>query len=693
MSRREFVLTRDLALVCLGLGLTAGMARAQAISVQLNTRGEAWVRRDAAIELVVQPMPAASEGRLAIVLGTTDMTDLFRATPTGLAYRPELIPLPPGESELVVYLVSPLGVWTEIARLPLRVLRAGGFETITVTPRVDVLLKGQVAEGHRPDSNRPPRSTFQDLGLQIDFQGALTRSGLRFEPRVNVVGSSYENEALRFGELGSDAPRADLSSYQLRLSRGNGFAALGHLMWGDQKQLIYQFQSRGLQLHLPLGGRADVTFSALNGTQIVGWDNISGIEEADHRLLVGDLGFELVRRPGGLRFDGYWLDGSLLPRSGFSQVFVSDREDSRGLGFRLAASTPNQRLRLETGWARSRFTNPPDPFLAQGLSLVPVEPETRDARYAELTLGMLQRTLPKAGPASLNLTLRHGHIEPQYRSIGALLQADRDDNTAELQALVGAASAQATYTSGHDNLDDIASIITTQTRRATLNLMLPFGPLVSPAAPRAWLPSLTYTLDRTHQYGDSVPPNGDFTAPFVPDQASLNQLASLDWTAGRWRFGLRLGGSNQDNRQPGRERADLDVDTRGVALGVAPAVGLDLSLEAARELSHNREFGQETETRRYGLNASWRSPKAWSVTALVSRSESDDDPRTRTQESWGGDGQIAWRFERKHGERHGTSGQIFLRYLAQSNLSRDALFGGVDQSNWSLSSGLSVSLF
>ncbi len=672
----------------------AASAHAQAITVQLDLRGESSLRRDSSFELVVLPLPKPDEGRLAMVLGAVDVTDLFRTTATGFAYRPELMPLPLGDSELVVYLATAQGEWRELARLPLKTLQTGGFESVTMTPRLDLNLRGQLDEGHDPESNAPQRSSFQDLNVQLDFSGSLGRSGWSFEPRANVIGVTNQPEALRFGQEGEEAPKADLSAYSLKLGRGSGFALLGGVQVGEHRFLAQQFGSRGLQLRLPLGARVDATLAAASGTQIVGFDNLTGLERSEHQLLIGTFGFELLKRASGLRLEASYLDGSLQPESSFNQGSVTDAEESRGYGLRLLGSTPSQRLRFEGGWARSEFENPADPFLFQGADVVAVEPETRAARYAELNAGLLQRTLANGGALSFDLALRHSRVDPQYRTIAAFLQADREENTAELRSQIGPASVQLTHSRAEDNLDDIRSLLTTKTQRSSANLALPIGQLVKSEELRPWLPALTYTFDRTHQFGVGVPLQGSFNLSFIPDQVSLNQLASLDWSFPRLRVGLRLGESDQDNRQVGRENADLGVRTAGLALGASPHADLDLTLEASRELSDNREFAQENETVRYAGSCNWRITPFWTATATASKTDSEDHPLTRTSSSWNGDAQIAWRFEKKRGERHGLSGQLFLRFLEQSIDGRDLQFDSSNQSSsWNLTSGLTLSLF
>src|SRR5215471_6871850 len=69
-----------------------------------------------------RPLPAA-EGRLAVLIGQTDISNLL--TPTGdsdsLSYLPRILPLPAGESPVKVFLVTPSEEWRELTQLTLRV--------------------------------------------------------------------------------------------------------------------------------------------------------------------------------------------------------------------------------------------------------------------------------------------------------------------------------------------------------------------------------------------------------------------------------------------------------------------------------------------------------------------------------------------------------------------------------------------
>src|SRR5438128_1856840 len=80
------------------------------------------VKPDERIELELNRSLRTAEGRLAVFIGTTDVTSLFaRVGPENrrLRYNAKVWRLPLGESEMIVYLVSPENEWREAARFML----------------------------------------------------------------------------------------------------------------------------------------------------------------------------------------------------------------------------------------------------------------------------------------------------------------------------------------------------------------------------------------------------------------------------------------------------------------------------------------------------------------------------------------------------------------------------------------------
>jgi hypothetical protein len=234
--------------------------------VQASFSAQAPIVPDAQIELRLNRPLVVSEGKLAVLLGQTDLTALFIATENVLRYGPPALPLPPGETELTVYLVSPRDEWKLLARFPLRVAAKAsapaaqtppptasaakpkrfGFDKFIIAPTLTLGLKSQVAETHFPATNRPPRPTFADEIMRAGLRTQMTRDGFNLQSQFDLAGSSFQREALRFGVLGKEAPYVDLSSYTIQLQTGRSHQSRllsGNAAFGTQRHLVNNYES------------------------------------------------------------------------------------------------------------------------------------------------------------------------------------------------------------------------------------------------------------------------------------------------------------------------------------------------------------------------------------------------------------------------------------------------------------------
>ncbi|MBZ0112853.1 MAG: hypothetical protein K8J08_10360, partial [Thermoanaerobaculia bacterium] len=422
-------------LLLVGLLLLPAGLLGEELSIELDLSEGEWIERNYPLALAVSNWPQANEGRLAIVIDDLDVSDLFRRESDRLVYRPELMPLPRGESEMVIYLVSADGGWTELARHPIRVRQPGGFEAVSARPTLDIEVQGT----HDPEGGDDQNGQTETRATgQFRLESSALRQGWAYGFEVGILGVSEREEALRFSTDGKGAPQIDLSSYLATVSNGGYRLEVGHVSVGQSRQLMSGFSSRGLSLALPLGSRVTFGAGVLNGTQVVGWDNLLGLSESQHRVDTASVGVELLSRPGGLRLDGTWLDATILPLSNFGQGNLQDREVSSGWGVSLQSSTGGGRFALRGGFSRSTFTNPQDLLLGQGSELVGVVEETRGAQFAEIDLNLF-RTMMGEGdiPVSLDLSVKHQRVDPLYRSIGASVSSDIEENGGELRATVG----------------------------------------------------------------------------------------------------------------------------------------------------------------------------------------------------------------------------------------------------------------
>ncbi|MBC7999355.1 MAG: hypothetical protein IAF58_15500, partial [Leptolyngbya sp.] len=81
----------------------------------------------------------------------------------------------------------------------------------------------------------------------------------------------------------------------------------------------------------------------------------------NNNVIAATLGYQLVKNDfGGIRLEATMMDGKRPAVSDFNEGQVVDAEKSRGFGFRLFGTDNSGRLRVDFGYARSTFTNPPD---------------------------------------------------------------------------------------------------------------------------------------------------------------------------------------------------------------------------------------------------------------------------------------------------------------------------------------------
>ena len=712
--------------------------------VSAGFTGKASVAPTDTIEMSLSRAMRPADGSLAVLIGDTDVTAMLRVDAGSVSYIPRL-PLPVGESDVTVWLVMNGSDWKEVARFSLRVAavdgsnsatridapaistlpsdsssnngqgtpsnnpagplkRRWGFDRIEPIRSTSINFKSQPTSGAFPEP--PPgtaRESFIDLAGQAVLGVAFTRGTFNWSNRFEIAGTSFRNEALRFGELGQEAPHVDLSSYLVQVQYGASSFTLGHVAFGTHRHLINNFSSRGLTAKVALGNRADFTAAAVNGTSIVGWNNFPGVSRREHRMVSGVLGFDFLRtRPQGLRIEAGVLSGSLLPSNNFSQRTLTDAERSQGGSLRLIASDPKNRFRLDAGFTRSRFTNPADPLLAQGLNLVPVREKTRSAHFADASFDVLREVpLNSQQKANLTFNFRHERVDPLFRSIASSTQADRSQNQIEIVGNIGEANFTVSHTRFSDNLDNVPSVLKSVTRRDGLIVNLPLTMLLTaliserqqtadPTSGQtigqtnsqfyAWLPRVAFMLDRTHQFGASLPINGAFRPDLIPDQISLNYNVSADWQFTKWRLGYRHNRSAQDNRQQGRELADLVNLVNGLTLGLNPTPSLDVNFEINDERAQNVELQRTDRTLRYAISTNWRMTTRATISLNVSTIGAGDLARTSSNRTIEGDAQWSYRLDGEHPVwqrvfSNRVQAQFFIRYSNRFAHTRDRLFG------------------
>lgn len=691
-------LVAPIAYLLLAVGALGAQGPADSIiTVASAFAPDRYVSAQAPLELTLSRSPRETEGRIAVFVGTSDLTSLFERDGSQLVFRANGVDLPAGESELKVYLVAG-DAWNELAKLPIRVLTPRGFERAKVQPGLELRNSGQIAEGYSGSATASARPTYQTVAGTIALETSHTRDGMSLTSSTHLLGVNERANALRFGELGNAASRLDLTDYLLRFEGRNTVVSLGHVSAGMNRHLINGFSSRGVTAVVG-GPRASWSVGIENGTSIVGTDNLTGLDRGDHRVMSSGLAFEVIpARPGALHFDATILHGSVLAASGFTQGGITTADQSDGYGVQVAASSPTQRLKLAAGLASSSSQYAADPPLQSGSSIIPNRAHRKGARYAEFTAGLLQgRRILRAVPVTMNLALRHERVEPLYRSVGVFAQSDMERNTVDIGGNIDVVSVQATHGRTGDNLDDVASMLTNRSQLSTLMLGTPLSALLRVTQHASLLPTLSYALQQMHQFGAGVPTGGLYTASDIPDQLSVVHDASAQWYVKQWQVGYRVNASSQDNRQPGRELEDLAAQTHSVTVGVALGSALTLGLDFGLERQEYKILSQVNHVRRAGLTGTWRLTPLTTFNGGMSLSRAEDpgagsDTRVSSLQAGIAQGIRLWR-----SADGSPRGQAFLRFARYSNelfnLANSFAPPTQQSGTWNVTSGLSLRLF
>ncbi len=682
--------------ILLGLVLSAPAARAQtAVSGDFAER---WVRPTDPLSLRIDQSLHGRVGDLRVFVGTTDMTALLRAPQPGtLVVDPHTAPLPSGETEVAVWLIEGTD-WRELARLPLKVLTSTGLEAAAFTPKIDLAGKSQFDQTTRGAAAPPPRPTFADLTGRGGVSFEARRGPFSVDGNLNASASSYRNEALRFGELAGRAPKTDLNDYVLNTRYRDTGLALGHLSTGNNPLLLNGFGSRGVGIGRRFGPRLDLKLNALNGTNIVGYDNFLGLDDSDHRVYTAIAGYEFVAaRPGGLRAELSYLDASVVSRNNFNVGEIPDAERSRGIGLRLSGATEGGRVRADLVLARSTYRNPFDPLLAQGEQLQAVRPARASGRIADLSIDLLQASplLAQAHPLTVTLALHHERVAPLYRSLGAFFSADQQQNRATLSSQIAGAQLQLGAIRQEDNVDDLPTILKNRTSTRSASLGLPLPQWLGPADGGSWWPGANYAFQQVAQKAVNEPVTEDsgIAATHRPDQMNRSHQLTLSWNVTPWTFSYALNYAHQDNRQVGRENADFTNTGHQVSVSVRATDTLNLTLGANRARNYSLERDLATYTNGGNGGIDWQFAERWSLAANLGRTLGSDSRDFTASANDNAQAQLSYRYEVPSFGRK-LPGQVFVRYARQSNENRDNVFGLATQgSQWALDAGLSLSLF
>jgi hypothetical protein len=135
--------------------------------------------------------------------------------------------------------------------------------------------------------------------------------------------------------------------------------------------------------------------------------------------------------------------------------------------------------------------------------------------------------------------------------------------------------------------------------------------------------------------------------------------------------------SLQDNRQFGREFADLRNLVNTLSLGFNPSPKLQLSVDVNAEQARNREVQRTDRVLRLGFNATWQMTQRMTLTGMLATTGAGDIAGLNRQRNAEADLQWSYRLFALESseERKRLQSQFFIRYANRYAFTRDLLFG------------------
>jgi hypothetical protein len=688
-------------------GLAAALLVAQAsfaqapLGIESASFESGWIERERELRIRLDRAPETGDGRLAVLIGHLDVSDRVRLDGRELVYDPRLVPLESGEQEVVVYLVRPDGSWGELGRRPLRVLTRAGFEVAELRPRVDLSVESRVAEHHLDDTPDPERRLYVGGTLAGGVEARQVWRGLESNVRASIVGASFQEEALRYGEEGAGAPRVDLSDYTTGLSYGPAWLRLGHETYGSHRFLLDNVSNRGLHFGAKLHERVDVSGALVSGNRVVGWDHFVGFADPENRMLASVVGVDLVRDESAtVRLEGTFLTGSVQPRTNFNYGEVLDRERSQGFGLRLLGEALAGRMRGELDFARSSFDNPQDSrlFVDGVIQPVGVERTTENAYFATANVELL-RNRPVWGERTASVALfgSYERVAPQFKTLGAYTNSNHATPEVGLRAELGGAALELRHRRDRDNLDDLDDVLLTKSREYALTTLLPLPYLAgSYEHPLRWLPSLSHSFHFVHQFGDNAPDfaSSGFAESSIPDQRNTLHQLGADWSIEQWTLGYRFFYSYQNNRQEGREKADFTEASHEVTVGWQALDELYLATSGGYAEQEARDPSTTARIWHAGFELDWRFHPDWSLASNFYRTQQETTGQGSRSHGTTIDARLTYTVALALPGLEPRTARAWVRFAREGNHLRDPTFDVDTRAGlWGVLLGMSVSLF
>jgi len=242
--------------------------------------------------------PLATGERIALIAGDTDVSAFLVSGPQKVTLSPGAVLLPPGEAQLQAWLVTAAHEWRDAGSVKVKVKKQTASAAEGMGQQLPRLFTFQQSSSlqfrsqplYKTSSRLTYRRTFEELNLQSSLIGKLQGQGWHAELQTNIAGSSEERDTPRYFQLGGAAPPVDVASYSAMIETKRLKAWIGDQSFGTSRELISNFNARGVRVATNFGGRFDLTVGLTSGGPVEGYSNLLGFEEGNDRVLAATLG-------------------------------------------------------------------------------------------------------------------------------------------------------------------------------------------------------------------------------------------------------------------------------------------------------------------------------------------------------------------------------------------------------------------
>ena len=657
--------------------------------VNLITEGdsEGWFKPTQPITVTIDDSADLQINDLAFFIGKTDVSSFMTKGADGsFVYDASSLALPAGTNELKVYDKSGGDSdWAELGTVELNVLSKGGFRVSKFTPNIEINSIGEVSQNLSGDTDSllsPDDSNKNNISSSISFESEHRRDGLEITSNTNIVTTSRREAALRFGEKENNAPKVDLSEYIVTAVKGKTSVSLGHISQGNHPLLVDNLSNRGLMIQRQVTDRVSVGVSTQSGREITGSDHILGFTKSNNRISTFTVGVDLLKREGGAKLEVSYITGKTVAESNFDEGQVPTAETNSGYGLRLTTNSESGKLTTDTAFARSTYNNPTDQTLEfNGETLVDVKETSNNAFYTSIGYQVFsEKELSKTISADLSINVRYAETDSEYQSMAAFPNPDERAKEIGLTGRVGLVELQLKQIQSRDNLENINTILTTQTNTTEFALSTSLKEMFGakegeePNKYNKLLPSLNFSAQRVRQFALNSPKteDSDFNDnSHLPDQLNLTVSNTLEWDFDKWSLGYTTDWSDQDNKQIGREKADFNTLGHQLSLTFRPKDSITLGISAGRVRSTDEEQSTKRYDNTYGLNLDWQINDKFTLSADHTRNRSKDNVDIEKTLTTSSGLKLSYQFNLPTPTGGKLPGQAFIRYIVQDASSKN----------------------